>query len=79
MSGFPFLTTILLAPVAAALIMIFLPRDEGKLIKLVAAVGTFVSLALSLYVYFTYDQSIGGLQFAEQIPWIRDLGVSYFL
>ncbi|MFZ5648550.1 MAG: complex I subunit 4 family protein [Bacillota bacterium] len=79
MEGFPFLTVILLAPVAAALFMCFIPRDEGKLIKCLAAVGTFVSLALSLYVYFAYDQKLGGLQFVEQIPWIRDLGVSYFL
>ncbi|WP_018085619.1 complex I subunit 4 family protein [Desulfurispora thermophila] len=79
MSGFPVLTTILLAPVVAALIMAFIPRDEGKLIKCLAAVGTFVSLALSLYVYFAYDKTLGGLQFVEKIPWIKDLGVSYFL
>ncbi|MCL5056707.1 MAG: NADH-quinone oxidoreductase subunit M [Actinobacteria bacterium] len=79
MDGFPFLTAILLAPVAAALIMVFIPRDEGKLIKCIAAIGTFVSLALSLYVYFSYDQSVGGLQFVERIPWIRDLGVSWFM
>ncbi len=79
MSGFPVLTTIMLAPVAAALFMVFIPRDEGKLIKCVAAVGTFVSLALSLYVYFAYDQALGGLQFVEKIPWIEDLGVSYFM
>ncbi|MFZ5631639.1 MAG: complex I subunit 4 family protein [Bacillota bacterium] len=79
MSGFPVLTTILLAPVAAAVIMTFIPRDEGKLIKCVAALGTFVSMSLSLYVYFTYDTALGGLQFAEKIPWIRDLGVSWFL
>lgn len=79
MSGFPVLTTILLAPVVAALIMAFIPRGEGKLIKCLAAAGTFVSLALSLYVYFAYDKTLGGLQFVEKIPWIKDLGVSYFL
>ena len=65
MSGFPFLTAILLAPVVAALFMIFIPRDEGKLIKCLAAVGTFISMALSLYVYFAYDQNLGGLQFVK--------------
>ncbi|MFZ5596283.1 MAG: complex I subunit 4 family protein [Bacillota bacterium] len=79
MSGFPFLTAILLAPVAAVLIMVFINRDEGKLIKCIAAAGTFVSMALSLYVYFAYDQSLGGLQFVEQIPWIKDLGVTWFM
>ena len=79
MTGFPILTAILLAPVVAAIFMIFIPREEGKLIKCVAAVGTFVALVLSLYVYFAYDKSLGGLQFVEKIPWITDLGVSYFM
>lgn len=79
MNGFPILTAILLAPAAAALIMIFIPKDEDKLIKYVAAVGTFISLGLSLYVYFSYDTALGGLQFVERIPWIRDLGVTYYM
>lgn len=79
MSEFPVLSIILLSPVAAAIIMTFIPRDEGKLIKCIAAVGTFVSMALSLYVYFSYDTALGGLQFVEKVPWIKDLGVSYFL
>lgn len=79
MSGFPILTTILLAPVLAAIVMIFIPRDEGKLIKCIAAIGTFVSMVLSLYVYFAYDTNLGGLQFVERIPWIKDLGVSYYM
>lgn len=79
--SFPILPIILLAPVAAAFIMIFIPKEEHKLIKCVAAIGTFVSMVLSLFAYFTYDQSIGGLQFAigYSYPWIPDLGVTFFL
>ena len=79
MFAFPVLSTILLAPVVAALIMIFIPRQEGKSFKFIAAAGTFLSMVLSLVVYFNYDTAVGGLQFAEKIPWIKDLGVSYFL
>lgn len=79
MSSFPVLTTILLAPIVAALVMVFIPREEGKLIKCIAAIGTFISFALAIYVYFSYDQALGGLQFVERIPWISDLGVSYFM
>ncbi|HHW42790.1 NADH-quinone oxidoreductase subunit M [Desulfofundulus thermobenzoicus] len=79
MDGFPVLLTILLAPVAAAVILTFIPREEHLLIKCIAAVGTFISMALSLFVYFAYDQSAGGLQFVQQIPWIEDLGVTFFL
>lgn len=77
--NFPVLPVILLAPVVAALILVFVPKDEHKLIKSVAAIGTFISLFLSLYVYFAYDKSVGGLQFVVQHPWIKDLGVTFFL
>ncbi|AVX20509.1 MULTISPECIES: NuoM family protein [Carboxydocella] len=73
------LTALFLAPIIGALVIVFLPKDEHKLIKSVAAVATFVSLALSLYVYFSYDKQAGGLQFREFIPWIPDFGVNYSL
>ncbi|MTI79883.1 MAG: NADH-quinone oxidoreductase subunit M [Firmicutes bacterium] len=77
--SFPLLTACLLAPLLAALIIIFLPKDESKLHKIVAVIGTFVSLAISLYVFFAYDKSIGGIQFVERINWIKDLGVTYYM
>jgi len=79
MNGFPLLLTILVAPIATALILSFIPKEEKLLIRCIAAVGTFVSLALSFYAYFSYDISLGGVQFAERIPWIRDLGVTFYL
>lgn len=77
--SFPILTVALLAPVAAALILVFIPKDEAKLHKSIAAVGTFVPLAISIYVYAAYDKALGGLQFVHQVPWIKDLGVTYFM
>lgn len=79
--SFPVLPIILLAPVVAAFILIFVPKDEHKLIKSIAAMGTFMSMLMSLYVYFAYDKSIGGLQFVvgQHFPWIPDLGVTFLL
>ncbi len=77
--NFPILTVALLSPLAAAFVLMFLPKDEAGLHKAVAAIGTFVSLAISIYVYIAYDQSQGGLQFVQRIPWIEDLGVTYFM
>ncbi len=79
MNGFPILSVILFAPVAGALLLVFIPPAEHKLIKAVAATATFVSLALTVYAYAVYDQAVGGLQFVERVPWIKDLGVTYFL
>ncbi|MHB1406330.1 MAG: complex I subunit 4 family protein [Desulfitobacteriaceae bacterium] len=66
----------LLAPVLAALIIVFLPKEEGKTIKIVSALGTFAALALSVYVFFAYDRSVGGMQFNLILPWTKDLGVN---
>lgn len=79
---FPILTTTLLAPLVAALVIVFLPKGKNELCKSVAALGTGIALLLSLIVYFGYDQAAGGLQwvdFGRPIPWIADLGVTWYM
>lgn len=73
------LTALFLAPIIGALIIIFVPKEEHKTVKIVSAIATFVSLAIALYVYFAYDKTAAGLQFVTDIPWTTDLGVRYFL
>lgn len=73
------LTTLFLAPILGALAIVFIPKDEHKVIKCIAAAATFVSLAIAFYVYFGYDLKAGGLQFTEFIPWTPDLGVNYIM
>jgi len=66
----------LLAPILAAIVIVFLPKEETKTIKLVAALGTFAALAFSLYAFFAYDRVAGGMQFNFLIPLNQDLGVN---
>ena len=66
----------LLAPVVAMLMIIFLPKEEAKTIKIIAAIGMFISLVLSLYAFFAYKIELGGMQFKLTIPWVPDLGVN---
>jgi NADH-quinone oxidoreductase subunit M len=77
--GFPYLSLILLAPLVGALAMVFVPREEVWTIKAVAVVATLISMIMSILLYIAYDQTIGGMQFKEDILWIKDLGVSYSL
>lgn len=78
---FPILLAILLSPVFAALILLFVPKEEKMLIRSIAAVGTFLAMALSLAAYVMYNKELGGLQFVfgHSYPWIKDLGVTFFL
>jgi NADH-quinone oxidoreductase subunit M len=77
--SFPILSSILLAPVLGVLVILFIPQKEDKVIKIVSAITTGITVVLSLVAYIAYDQSVGGLQFVEHIPWIEELGVAYGL
>jgi len=75
----PILSLTLFLPVIGAIIIISLPPDRVRGMKYIAALSTFASLVLSLYIFFSYDRAVGGFQFTENIPWIADLGVNYRL
>jgi len=75
---FPFLTALLLSSAGGLLVILFLPARREKEIKWVSAIFAGISLCLSAYLFFAYDENRGGLQFAEKIIWIRSLGIHYF-
>ncbi len=79
MNQIPVLTIALLVPLLGAAIIMGLPALQHQWIKRTAAISTLVSLVLSIAVLLAYDQTAGGMQFVETIPWIRDLGVNYAL
>ncbi|HQE24033.1 MAG TPA: proton-conducting transporter membrane subunit, partial [Syntrophomonadaceae bacterium] len=79
MSNWPILSITLFAPVLGAILIMLLPRNSEKTIKITAAIFTLVSLVLSIWVWIAYDRSQGGMQFVQQIPWVADLGVTFAL
>ncbi len=79
MEGFPILSAIILAPLIAVVILLFVSEKMISLIRTIAIVSTSISLALSFYLLFAYDKAKGGYQFIEKIEWVRSLGISYHL
>ncbi len=77
-AGFPYLSAILLSCVGGLLAIVFIPEDRKVLIRWVSAVFSGITLVLSAYLFFAYDKSLGGLQFAEKVAWVPSLGISYF-
>ncbi|MER3404545.1 MAG: NADH-quinone oxidoreductase subunit M [Chloroflexota bacterium] len=74
------LTTILLAPLVAMLVVLVLPPHQQSAIKVVSAIGAGITLVLSLYIAYDFLASgLTGFQYREQIPWISDLGITYHL
>ncbi len=79
MATFPVLTCMLLAPPAGLLIIMCLQEHQKFLIKAVSLVSAGISLALAIYVFVSYDKSLGGLQFVEKYEWVRTFGITYFV
>jgi NADH-quinone oxidoreductase subunit M len=73
---FPVLSIITFTPLAAGLILLLLPADRKSEARVTALAAGIFALALSLWVYFSYDQVAAGYQFQEVHNWLPQLGIS---
>jgi NADH-quinone oxidoreductase subunit M len=71
------LTVLTLLPLAGALILLLLPRDEHGQLRFVALLTSIAGFALSLPLWSWYDAARGGLQLEERHDWLPQLGMSY--
>lgn len=63
------LTSILFFPVVAALVILFFPKDQVKLIRWFTLGATLVPFGLSLVLWAGFNAGAQGYQFVEQYPW----------
>ncbi|MDO8683464.1 MAG: NADH-quinone oxidoreductase subunit M [Armatimonadota bacterium] len=71
------LTAITFTPLAGALAIMFIPREKAAIIKWTALLFSIPPLVLSIILWFGYNWKTGGMQYGVNLPWIRDIGVSY--
>jgi NADH-quinone oxidoreductase subunit M len=77
-TGFPYLSAILLTCLVGLIVILFIPEERKILIKRASLVFSAVAMLLSIYLFFAYDKTQGGLQFAERVLWVKSLGITYF-
>ena len=77
LTGFPYLTAILLSCVVGLFVILVIPEERKAQIKWVSAVFSGITLILSVYLFFAYDKSQGGLQFIEKFRWVESIGITY--
>src|SRR2546422_3217042 len=79
----PILSLITWMPFVGALLIMFTARRSPLAVRLIAAVTTGISTALSLGLYATYDRDAAmtetGFQFYEKVPLVPPLGINYEL
>jgi len=75
--GFPILTVITFTPVIGALILLLIPKEKVDAIRRFSIFVSLIPLVLSIYLWFAYNQTAGGMQFTEKHIWIPAINVWY--
>ncbi len=66
-------------PLLGMLAILLLPKERKDAIRTVAAAATLVPLALCSWLWMDFSTTEGGYQYVSRLPWIRALGVEYFV
>jgi NADH-quinone oxidoreductase subunit M len=70
----------ILAPLVAALVLCFVPRNLGFLMQIVAVLATFVTMVIAIGMFWFYGSaavSAGGFRYEYIQEWVPALGISY--
>ena len=75
------LTWIICLPLLAALALMFVPRENTRLVRAITVGVTAVVMLIALGVFFAFDSapSLDGYKFVQRLPWIPRLGISYYV
>jgi NADH-quinone oxidoreductase subunit M len=71
------LTSIIFFPLCFAIVVLFLPKENERVIKLIGFGGTALTFLVSLILYFGFDATVLGFQFQQKTIWISSLNISY--
>src|SRR5499427_1358456 len=72
------LSIVLFWPLAALLVLVFIPSTNSRAIKLWANIASFIGFLVSLPLVFQFDAT-KDYQFVEKAAWIPSIGASYHL
>src|SRR4028119_536924 len=76
--NFPWLTAIILFPIAASLVVPFIPDKDGKTVRWFALSVGLIDFALITYAFYTqYDFSNPGMQLVERYTWVESLDLNW--
>ncbi len=84
---FPFLSVITLSPIAAAIVILLLPKERGENARMMGLAAMILGLVLSAYVYFSFNANLPAagtpwadtLAFVEEVPWVPSIGLNYIM
>ena len=74
-----YLSLILFVPLAGALLLLLVPKQNENAIRWIANVVAVIGFAISIPLWFWYSSQNADFQFVERAPWIPSIGAEYFL
>ncbi len=83
MHQMPLLSLITFLPVVAMVIILFLPKTQDRLIKIITVVVTGLQVILAGFIWSNYNYALGGInnqssfQFVERFTWIQIPNISW--
>lgn len=78
MTTFPWLTFIILFPIAAALFIPFIPDKDGKTVRWYSLIIALIDFALIVYAFYIgFDFTSSELQLAESYTWVPQIDLKW--
>ena len=74
----PVLSIITFLPLACALLLIFIPKEQTKFLKSLVLAVLIVNFFISLFLFFNFDSGTADAQFVEKAEWIG-YGINYHI
>ncbi|MFK7694791.1 NuoM family protein [Paenibacillus sp. HJGM_3] len=69
--NWPILSMIAFSPLLGILVLLFIPKHNGRALKTVAIIATLVPLLLSGLLYADFKQDTDEMQYKEDVTWIK--------
>ncbi len=79
MTSFPYLTTLVLLPVGAALVVLALPRRAGALIRVTGFLASLGVLGVAAAMLDQFRSGVAGYQMVTSHTWFGSLGINFSL
>jgi NADH-quinone oxidoreductase subunit M len=77
--SFPILTTLILLPAGGAIASLFVTRRRAEFVKLIAAITSVATGAMSVWLTVEFDRHDAGFQFASKHAWVDQWGIGWHL
>jgi NAD(P)H-quinone oxidoreductase subunit 4 len=78
MTDFPWLTTIIMFPIVAAMAIPFLPDEKGRTVRWYSLIVALIDFAIIVYAFINhYDMHSSGMQMVESYTWVPQIDLKW--